>query len=128
KYETAARDHLEQLLYPQLVARSQRAWREHDTDEAVSLLEAGKPPPKRPDLRGWEWHYLQRLYRPPKTFTYRPDADDARFGPAHEFRSADGTELRSYVLACAPDNAVVALALLDNRVTLWNSVFGSVAA
>jgi hypothetical protein len=128
KDEADARTRLEHLVYTHQVSQSYRAWLDHDPDAAADLLEAAKPLPKRTDLRGWEWHYLHRLYKPTKTFTYRPDADDTRFGGLQQFRSADGTDLRSYVFAYAPDNAMIALALYDNRVTLWNSIFATVAA
>ena len=127
KEETTARDNAEPLLYTQLVAQSHRAWRDHDTDDAMSLLEAGRPKDKRPDLRGWEWHDLQRLIGHPRRSPIVPTRTKPGSAPArHAQRRWDRPPfLRP---ACAPDNAVIALALFDNRVTLWNTVFGTVLA
>ena len=56
------------MLYDQLVSQSQRAWLDRDPGRARALLESARPRDKRPDLRDWEWFYLQRLFRPPETF------------------------------------------------------------
>jgi WD40 repeat protein len=41
--------------------RAARAWETANVTRAVELLDAHRPGPTRPDLRGWEWHYLWGL-------------------------------------------------------------------
>ncbi|HEY1381090.1 MAG TPA: protein kinase [Gemmataceae bacterium] len=122
---TDERDKLEAVVYDQLVGQSHRAWQDRDPARARALLEGGRPKDKkRPDRRGWEWFYLERLYRPPQTFTFKPE--ESRLANT-EPRAADGTDLRRYVCAYSPDGAYLAVSLFDDRVTVWNAVLGGAA-
>jgi WD40 repeat protein len=121
KVEADARTRLEAIVYCQLVSQSHQAWRGHDPARARALLDAGRPAAKRPDLRGWEWHYLQRLYQPPRTFTYRPEESHVAALAPH---AADGTDLRRAVVAYSPAGPLLAMSLLDDRVIVWNSLIG----
>jgi WD40 repeat protein len=118
------RNRLERTLYAQLVAQSQRAWNDHDPARARALLDAGKPADKRPDLRGWEWFFLQRQFRPPETFTFK--AEESRIAGSDP-HAGDGTDLRRAVCAYHPNGNLIALALLDDRVSILNGVVGGVA-
>jgi WD40 repeat protein len=118
------RERLEQALYAQSILQSYRAWRDRDPGRARTLLEAGRPADKRPDNRGWEWFYLQRLYHPPQTFTYK--AEGSRLAGT-EPRAADGIDLRRYSCAFNADGSQLAISLFDDRVTVWNTLFGGVA-
>src|SRR5262249_12702313 len=57
----AAQDDLERAVYASRIVLAQRAYGDNDVSVTRSLLEQAGPQPDRPDLRGWEWHYLDRL-------------------------------------------------------------------
>jgi WD40 repeat protein/serine/threonine protein kinase len=59
--EAQARGSAELRLYAARMALAQHAWADSDVRRARQLLEQCKPGPDEPDLRGWEWHYLNRL-------------------------------------------------------------------
>ena len=40
---------------------AQRAWEAAEVPQSLELLEQHRPKPGEPDLRGFEWYYLQRL-------------------------------------------------------------------
>ena len=63
--------------------------------ECNELLEQHRPKPGEPDLRGFEWHYLNRLLE------YRPALSIKR--PAHARPTAVRIRLGSY----APDRSYV---------------------
>jgi WD40 repeat protein/serine/threonine protein kinase len=48
-------------LYAARMALAQHAWFDNDNRRAMLLLQECKPAPGEPDLRGWEWHYMNRL-------------------------------------------------------------------
>jgi len=48
-------------LYIAHMNRAKRAWDETDVSSVRELLELHRPQPNRPDLRSFEWHYLDRL-------------------------------------------------------------------
>jgi WD40 repeat protein/serine/threonine protein kinase len=56
--ESEQRDRLERSLYFHDIALAHHEYLTHNTQRAVDLLDAC-----RSDLRGWEWHYLNRLFR-----------------------------------------------------------------
>jgi hypothetical protein len=55
------RDRAEAHLYAARMSLAQSAWDAANTGQVVNLLESERPDPKRIDLRGWEWHYYNRL-------------------------------------------------------------------
>ncbi|HEY1380903.1 MAG TPA: protein kinase, partial [Gemmataceae bacterium] len=62
--EAAQRRHAEENLYIGQLAQAVNLWDGGDAATARALLAAMRPPPGRDDPRGWEWHYLARLFRP----------------------------------------------------------------
>jgi WD40 repeat protein len=121
---TNERNRFERVVYDQLVGQSQRAWRDRDPGRARALLEAARPRDKRSDLRDWEWFYLQRLYRPPETFTYKPE--QSRIA-ATEPRAADGADLRRACCAYDPSGNFLAVSIFDDRITILNTTIGGAA-
>src|SRR5205823_11281943 len=98
-----------------------RAWSERDVVLAERLLLAGVPAPKAADLRGWEWRYLDRLYRAPQVLTFRSERPPIAVEPAKGGRSlAD----RPYAVALSPDGRQVAVSLRDDQVSVSNHVTG----
>jgi WD40 repeat protein/serine/threonine protein kinase len=57
----AAQDELRQTLYAAHMSLAQRAWEEDTTERTLLLLGKHRPKATEPDLRGFEWHYLNRL-------------------------------------------------------------------
>jgi WD40 repeat protein len=88
-----------QNAYYQRIALAEREWSANDLNRMLQLLDECPP-----DLRGWEWHYLQRLRL--KTL------------PALRHDSA---------VFCAvfnPDGERIASASQDGKVTLWDARTG----
>jgi WD40 repeat protein len=106
-----ARAELEQrrLVYVRQMADASRAWEHREHTTLGELLNGLRPAPDQPDLRGFEWHCLWRLY--------------------HD----DGLRLRGhpggiYALAYAPDGRTLASAGADFRARLWDPQTGQVRA
>ncbi len=59
--EAVARGKAEATLYFSRIALAERKWLANDVARAEALLDLCRPEEGRPDLRGWEWHYLKRL-------------------------------------------------------------------
>ena len=56
-----ARQSLRQSLYASDMQLAEEAWESGDILRMRNLLEAHRPQPGMPDLRGFEWHYLRGL-------------------------------------------------------------------
>ncbi len=59
--EEKLRRSAEVRLYAARMALAQHAWFDNDVRRSMLLLQEYKPAPGEPDLRGWEWHYMNRL-------------------------------------------------------------------
>jgi len=57
----AEREKTEALLYASRINLADHAYQAYDLPATIELLEKCRPRPGRPDLRGWEWNYLNRL-------------------------------------------------------------------
>lgn len=57
---TTTRDTLRRTLYDAQLKLAQRAWDSGGAARMNALLEAARPKPGEPDLRGFEWHYWRR--------------------------------------------------------------------
>jgi WD40 repeat protein len=62
--EAEQRRDAEENLYNGRLAQATVLWEGGDAAQARSLLAACRPADGRADLRGWEWHYLSRQFRP----------------------------------------------------------------
>ncbi|MFO0808670.1 MAG: serine/threonine-protein kinase [Gemmataceae bacterium] len=61
----AAEDRTRRLLYASQMAGASFALAEGRLADVLQTLTETTPGPGEPDLRGWEWHYLNRLFSPP---------------------------------------------------------------
>jgi serine/threonine protein kinase len=59
----ATQAQLRNTLYTAHMNLAKHAWDESAVARALELLEGQRPKPGEPDLRGFEWHYLNRLCR-----------------------------------------------------------------
>jgi serine/threonine protein kinase len=57
----ATQAQLQDTLYAAHMKLVQHAWEEADVPRVLELLEQHRPKPGEPDLRGFEWHYFNRL-------------------------------------------------------------------
>jgi serine/threonine protein kinase/WD40 repeat protein len=62
--EAEQRRDAEENLYYGRLAQTSALWENGEAARARALLAACAPAPGRVDLRGWEWHYLNRQFRP----------------------------------------------------------------
>jgi WD40 repeat protein/serine/threonine protein kinase len=95
-------EQIEQLAYAEDMSIAADAALQGDLSQATALLRRQQPMPGKPDLRGYEWHYLWAL-------------------ASHEsFAAVDaGTEV--YQLALSPDGVQLAAAGKDGVVRLYDS-------
>lgn len=62
--EAEQRRDAEENLYYGRLAQAAALWENGEAAQARALLAACAPAEGRTDLRGWEWHYLNRQFRP----------------------------------------------------------------
>lgn len=98
-----------QLLYATDMTRALQAWRNKEHLETLAILAEHVPAPGEPDLRGFEWQFLQASCRP------TPDC---------EFRH--GAPLRH--VAVTPDGARLLTAGDDACIRVWNLKTGALLA
>jgi WD40 repeat protein/serine/threonine protein kinase len=60
KLQTAL-EQLRRTTYAAHMNLAKHAWEEGDSGRVLELLEQQRPKPEEPDLRNFEWHYLDRL-------------------------------------------------------------------
>jgi WD40 repeat protein len=91
-------------LYAAHLNLAQQAWNDGQVARTLALLEGQRPGRHEEDLRGFEWHYLERLCRS-ALWTFRfPDV--ARF------------------VALSPDGKTLATACDDKTCKLWDTATG----
>jgi WD40 repeat protein len=93
-------DALARHLYGSTIDRAQRGYFDGDLNRARDLLRQCPP-----ELRHWEWHYLDRLCHA-------------------DLRTLHGTGEGFTALAFSPDGARLATADFDHTVTLWETATG----
>lgn len=80
------RDRSQSFLYIAHMSLAQRAWDETNVGRVVELLDLQRPQPGQPDLRNFEWFYLDRishsellslkeLTNPVRSVAFRPDGN-----------------------------------------------------
>jgi eukaryotic-like serine/threonine-protein kinase len=93
---------MRQNLYAVDMNLAQQALKIDNLRRAAELLDRHRPEEDRPDLRGWEWHYLSQLARGDELFTL-----------GHH----------SNVVKCvtiSPDGSYLASGSYDGSLRLWN--------
>jgi WD40 repeat protein len=73
----AQRERAERHLYAARISLAENALRQDDSQTAGGILDKCLPEPGRPDLRGFEWHYLEHWRRPEVAVMEAASADPA---------------------------------------------------
>jgi WD40 repeat protein/tRNA A-37 threonylcarbamoyl transferase component Bud32 len=101
--------HRRRLIYDKQIPDAQRAYENGDFAALTRLLDDARPPLGKPDLRGFEWHYLWRQYW----------GDGLRYFSRQAHVTA---------VACAPDGRTIAAGNRDGTICLWDSHTGRLTA
>jgi WD40 repeat protein/serine/threonine protein kinase len=102
KQETeAAREKLAVIEYGRTMELAHQLWRENDVTAALALLDG-----VRPDLRGWEWHYVHRLCHSDR-LTINPHKGGA------------------YSAAFSPDGLRIVTGNADGTARVWDAETGA---
>ncbi|MBX3397639.1 MAG: PQQ-binding-like beta-propeller repeat protein [Gemmataceae bacterium] len=104
----AAQDRAATLEYAHAVYRAHAEFRNGQSARALALLESC-----REDLRGWEWHYVNRLCRPEQLTL-----------PAAK---PDGTKRNFQTASYSPDGKLILTADGDANASLWDADTGALA-
>src|SRR5262249_39139319 len=95
----AKRDRAQRLLYDADLNLARQAWLAVEPHKALGLLARHVPRPDEPDLRSWEWHYLDALCKRPLLAVGWPFSKDRIVN----------------VSACSPDGRFLATADVERR-------------
>src|SRR5262249_51068012 len=82
--------------HAQAIARAYADWRDGNAGPAKQVLDA-----RRPELCGWEWHYLRRLFR------------------ARQLATLEGHAAGVLAVAFSPDGEYIASADADGIIKVW---------
>ena len=143
---------LRHTLYVADVNRAYRFWDEGNVARTMELLERQRPTANEPDLRGVEWHYLERLCRrleaglkfdakaPISALAISPDARMlatlSNIGRAQLWDATTGALRSNFPItegvllgwpprcSFAPDGATLISAAMDGHVRMWDVATG----
>jgi WD40 repeat protein/serine/threonine protein kinase len=101
----AAQKELQSTLYAAHINLAQRAWEVSGPERVLQLLDQHRPKPGQADLRGFEWHYLNRLCHS-NELTFEGHTAQVRW------------------MALSPDAKRLATASADHTVKLWDAQTG----
>jgi WD40 repeat protein/serine/threonine protein kinase len=111
----ALNDRLQRTLYAAHISLAQRAWEDGASPRVLDLLEQHRPKAGEPDLRGFEWNYLQRLCQGDQFLTLKHNFG---FFGSVAF-SPDGKRL-----ACATSWGTSGGRRVDSELKVWDAQTG----
>ncbi len=133
---TTTRDTLLHTLYDAQLNLVQRAWDSGGATRMQLLLEAARPKPGEPDLRGFEWHYWRRKLHGERTVRKLPgfgwnSIDSCAFSPdgaligSVETAPDNGSTLQVYETAAGQLRRRIALPIAADYLNIQGLTFSS---
>lgn len=139
------------FAYVQKVPEAQRAWERQDFATLSTVLNGLRPPPGKPDLRGFEWHHLWKLYHDAgvRMIDHKEHVDSVAYAPDGRTLASGGNDAlvrlwdpatgqllarwlghtgEIFQVAFAPDGRTLATASKDGTVRVWDVFTGQVRA
>ncbi len=138
------------LIYQRRMGEAQQAWARRDYFAFADIMNSLRPPPGKPDVRGFEWSYLLAQYRAAGILAGHTDMICAvAYSPDGRLLASGGYDRKTQVwdvatglvqhtlaghtkgvrgVAFAPDGRTLATASEDTTVRLWDVATGATRA